>query len=149
MAMSPIGSAHVAAVNRLNHMLSALAGERAQPRPQNPIRLPDSQPRPGLALLLPRPDFYSRALPGPDDILLVIEVADSSANFDRAVEVPLYARSGIVETWLVALAERAVEVYREPASSGYRAEQTYFPGDHVAPSALPDLHLAIADFFPA
>jgi Uma2 family endonuclease len=116
--MSPIGSAHAAVVNRLTQ------------------------------LLVPRRDDYAAALPGPDDALLLIEVVDTSADSDRAVKVPLYARSGIGEIWLIDLAERLVEVYTEPASTGYRAKQTLEPSSHLAPGALPGLRLAVADCFP-
>jgi Uma2 family endonuclease len=149
VATSPIGSAHAGVVKRLDHTLSTQLGHRALISVQDPIRLPDSEPQPDLALLVPRADFYANALPGPGDILLVIEVADTSTEFDRAVKVPLYARSGLGEVWLVALAERVVEVYRDPAPSGYRSKQTHFAGDHLTPSALPDLRLAVADCFPA
>lgn len=146
--MSPIGSAHVAHVNRLTHLLVQRVADQAQVSVQNPIRLPRSEPQPDLTLLRPRADFYVRALPLPADVLLLIEVSDTTAAYDRAVKVPLYARGGIPETWLIDLAEGVVEVYREPAAAGYRRKQTYGAGEELAPEALPHLRLAVADIIP-
>jgi Uma2 family endonuclease len=76
---------------------------------------------------------------------LILEIADTSANYDRTVKVPLYGRSGIPEVWLIDLLEGVVEVYRTPAPVGYRAKQTYAPGDNLTPEALPGLTLSVAE----
>ena len=90
---------------------------------QNPIELPDidSEPQPDVALLRTRADFYTTAHPRAADVLLVTEVADSSARPDRRVKIPLYARAGIREVWLVDVVSRRVELYREPSADGYLA----------------------------
>src|SRR6476659_3569905 len=105
VAMSPIGSYHHGTVNKLNHALVQAVGERAVVSVQGPVRLDEfSEPEPDLALLKPRPDFYRDAHAGPADVLLLIEVADTSLNYDRAVKRALYARHTIQELWIVDLA---------------------------------------------
>ena len=95
---TPIGSRHAAAVDRLTNALTRTLADRAIVRVQNPIRLSErSELQPDLALLRPRPDFYEHAHPGPADVVLVIEVAETSGDVDRLVKVPLYARAGIPE----------------------------------------------------
>lgn len=126
----PIGSRHAACVDRLAQLLFAECGGRAIVRVQNPLRLsPNSLPQPDLALLKYREDFYASSHPGPEDALLVVEVSDESAAYDREVKVPLYARAGIAEVWLVVLPEKLVEVYRQPSPRGFRQRTAYFPGD--------------------
>ncbi|HEV8307459.1 MAG TPA: Uma2 family endonuclease [Methylomirabilota bacterium] len=142
--MTPIGSRHAACVNRLNRLLVAPAGERAIVAVQNPIAVPpDSEPQPDLALLRPRSDFYARAHPEPSDVWLVIEVADVSAAFDRAVKIPLYARAAIPEVWLVDLAGECVEVYRGPTERTYAHLERRLRGQRLAGEALPDLALSV------
>lgn len=140
--MSPIGAAHLAHVNRLTHLLVQRAGTLAQVSVQNPIHLPRSEPQPDLALLRPRPDYYAEALPRPADVLLLIEVADTTVDYDRGVKIPLYGRNEIVESWLIDLVADVIEVYRGPAATGYRIKQTYGPGDRVSLAALPSLSFA-------
>ena len=142
--MSPIGSRHAACVDRLNRLFSTRVEGRAIVRVQSPIRLGRySEPQPDLALLQPRDDFYAQAHPEPEDVLLVVEVAETSAAYDREVKVPLYARSGIPEVWLVDLEAGQVEVYREPTPKGYREVERVGPGQPLAPQALPDRELAV------
>ncbi len=88
-------------------------------------------------------------VPRADDVLLLIEVADSTAAYDRNVKVPLYARGGIGETWLVDLGEGVIEVYREPAPTGYRSKQTFGSLDQFTPGAFPDLRVTVQDILPA
>lgn len=142
--MAPIGSRHAACVDRLNHLFSQQVGGRALVRVQNPIRLgPRSEPQPDLTLLRPRPDYYAQAHPGPQDVYLVIEVGETSADFDREVKGPLYARAGIPEVWLIDLSEERVEVYREPIPQGYRVIQQVRRGEHLTLAMFPDLNLAV------
>src|SRR5437868_12357745 len=102
--MNPIGSRHAACVGRLTKLLERLTGDRAIVWVQNPVQVSDySEPLPDVALLNPRDDFYSQATPQATDVLLIIEVAESSLEYDRSIKLPLYARSGIVEVWLVNL----------------------------------------------
>ena len=118
--MSPIGSRHAACVNRLTRLLATGLGDRAIVAVQNPVRVSDlSEPQPDLAVLRARDDFYAEQLPGPADVLLLIEVADTSLAFDRHVKVPLYARAGVPEVWVVDLDGEVVEVFRGPGPEGY------------------------------
>lgn len=120
LSMSPVGSKHYGCVNRLNKLLVTQLKDRAVVHVQNPVRLSDgSEPAPDLTLLKPRDDFYANRFPTPEDVFLVIEVAETSLAYDRQVKAPLYARHGIPELWLVALEEEYVEVYRRPAPDGY------------------------------
>jgi Uma2 family endonuclease len=142
--MTPIGSRHAACVDRLNRLFSARAGGQAIVRVQNPIRLGErSEPQPDLALLQFRPDFYASSHPGPQDVLLVVEVAETSADVDREVKLPLYARYGIAETWLVDLAGERVEVYRRPTPQGHEEMERIGRGARVRSQALSDLDLGV------
>lgn len=144
LAMSPIGSRHAACVKRLIRLFDRSVGDRAIVAAQDPIQLAEhSEPQPDLVVLKPRADFYSQAHPGPSDILLLIEVSETSADTDRDVKLPLYARSGILEVWLVTLADERVEIYRQPSPGGYRECVTVRRGDHLSPQALPSVDLAV------
>jgi Uma2 family endonuclease len=146
VAMSPIGSDHSGGVNALTWLLVQGAGSRAVVAPQNPVRLSDhSEPQPDFALLRPRADFYRSETPTPADVLLLIEVADSSLRFDRLVKLPLYARHGIREVWIVDLAGQAVELCRGPGPDGYARITRAGRGASIAPEAMPDLALRVDD----
>lgn len=135
--MAPIGSPHASVVDRLGLLLREASGRRAIIRIQSPIRLADhSEPQPDIALLRWRDDFYATAHPGPKDILLIIEVADSSLHHDRTRKLPLYARSGVPEVWLIDLAGKRIERHTQPSGEAY-AVQTLITG-LVAPMTLPD-----------
>lgn len=138
--MAPIGTRHGSAVMRLTSLLSAAAGSRGIVSVQNPLRLSDlSEPEPDLMLLKPRDDFYADAHPTAADVLLLIEVADTSARYDREIKLPLYARHGVHEVWIVDLETRLLRMYREPAGDAYaQATATASPG--VTPiAALPGI----------
>jgi Uma2 family endonuclease len=118
--MAPIGSRHAAVVNKLNRALIAAVGARAIVSVQNPIRLGDrSEPQPDLALLRPREDFYADAPPTAADTLLVVEVSQATAAYDRQVKVPLYAQHGVPEVWIVDLDFSLVRFYRTPQADRY------------------------------
>jgi len=141
--MTPIGTAYAGRVDRLNDFLSRSLHGRAIVRVQGPVRLGRrSEPQPDLAVLHYRDDFYASAHPGPADLLLIIEVADTTARYDRDVKVPLYARQGIGEVWLVDLETGGVEVYREPEQGAYRRVERLKEG-MLAPAAFPDVHLDV------
>jgi Uma2 family endonuclease len=121
VVMSPIGPRHAGCVDRLNRLLSRLVGDLAIVRVQNPIVLsPRTEPEPDLSLLSPPIERYSAAHPRPTDVMLVIEVAESSLAYDRDVKLPRYAAAGIPEVWLVNLEAERVEVHRQPSPSGYQ-----------------------------
>lgn len=137
--MASIGSRHAACVDRLTQLLVLRLTGRAIVRVQNPIYLSEySEPQPDLALLRPRLDFYAAAHPGPQDVLLVVEVADTSAGIDRAAKMPLYARAGITEVWLVDLQEERVEVYSQPLPHGYQQVYRLGRGGGLTLQAFPD-----------
>ncbi len=144
--MTPIGPRHSLCVARLTHRLVGLVHDQAIVWVQNPIRLdPHSEPQPDLALVRPPLTRYTDAHPGPSELFLVIEVADTSAQDDRSRKVPLYARAGIREAWLVDLPSEAIEVYRTPRPEGYQDVRKLERGHHIAPEAFPDLTLRIDD----
>ena len=118
--MAPPGSLHAATVDQLSEILTLSAAGKAVVRVQNPIRLSElSEPQPDLSLLMRRDDFYRRHHPGPADVLLVVEVADSSLGFDRDTKVALYATHGIPEMWLVDLRGRRLVRHRVPRQGSY------------------------------
>jgi len=144
--MTPIGPRHIAVVNRLTQALVRACGDRAIVQIQASIRLgPHSEPQPDVVLLRPRPDFYETAVPGPESVLLLIEVADTSLPYDRTVKLQLYARAGIREVWLVDLVRNHVEVHLEPVQDGYQRSETRGPGDRLVPMALPEVSLSPAE----
>jgi Uma2 family endonuclease len=139
-----IGDPHAACVKRLNRLFSTFLGNRALVSVQDPIRLIDSEPEPDVALLLPRDDYYLSGKPRAPDILLVIEVSDSSLEYDREVKLPMYAEAGIAEFWIVNLEDHCLEVYRQPVSGGVYTELTVLRrGEEVEIVALPGSTLAV------
>jgi Uma2 family endonuclease len=118
--MPPPGSPHASTVHRLNRILVRAAGDAAMVLVQNPVRLSEySEPQPDLALLKERKDFYSQRHPGPRDVFLVVEIADTSLRFDRDVKASLYATHGIPEMWLVDLRGRRLVRHRDPQQGAY------------------------------
>ena len=143
LAMSPIGGLHIQVVNRLNRLLVGQLQDRAVVSVQNPIRLLNSEPQPDLAILRPETAKGPAAVPRSEDVLLVIEVADTTAGYDRAIKVPLYANNEIPEVWLIDVQERVIEVYRGPAPGRYKRSETLTGADKVAPQAMPDVQLSV------
>ena len=146
--MAPIGSNHAGIVAQLNAWLTGAAAGRYIVFPQNSLALSEhSEPQPDLTLLKSRDDYYRSALPTPSDVLLLIEVSDTTVEFDRNTKAPLYARSGIPEVWLVNLRDQVVEVLREPTAQGYVGNMRIVRGQRLASLAFPDLVLPVDDFF--
>jgi Uma2 family endonuclease len=145
--MVPIGSHHAGAVIRLNTLLSeGLSRRRAILAVQSPLVLSDrSQPEPDVCLLRPRGDFYAEGHPTPPDVLLLIEVSDSSVSLDRTVKLPLYAREGVMEVWIVDLTSERIEVYRQPTEAGYSDFRSATRGDKISPATFPDLAISVND----
>ncbi|MBD2571197.1 Uma2 family endonuclease [Anabaena lutea] len=142
--MSPIGTRHTACVNRLNSLFSQLLAKKVIVAVQNPIILNNlSEPQPDIALLKPRADFYETGHPQPQDILLLVEVADSSIEYDREVKIPLYASSGISEIWLVDIEEQVITVYRYPTANGYSEIKTFQRGDILDLQIFPEIQLNV------
>ncbi len=135
--MPPIGAAHAGTLIEFTRLFTERAGPKALVSVQNLLRLgEDSMPQPDLALLRPRPDGYRTRHPGPEDVLLLVEVCDSSAAYDREVKVPLYARHGVPEVWLADLTEGVVERYRQPGPAGYAKAEACRGEDRLAPERL-------------
>src|SRR5437762_12335179 len=140
--MSPIGKTHGGTVKRSNNFLNRELGDALIVSVQDPIRLNDfSEPQPDLALLKPRKDFYANSHPAPEDVLVVIEVADTSVDYDRNVKLPLYARAGIPEAWLVVLPKDVVEVHSEPKNGKYTKVQRLKRGKTLTSSSVTGLSL--------
>ncbi|MFQ6026988.1 MAG: Uma2 family endonuclease [Dehalococcoidia bacterium] len=148
--MAPIGSRHAACVNRLSQLFHDVGTGEFIVSVQNPVHLGErSEPQPDLCVLNRRADYYAESHPGPGDVLLLVEVADSSAEYDREIKVPLYGRAGIRESWLVLLDDGVVEVYREPSPEGYREMHKFVQGEELSAGFKPDQTLQIDDFLPA
>ncbi|MGI9034274.1 MAG: Uma2 family endonuclease [Acidimicrobiales bacterium] len=144
--MSPIGSRHAGCVNRVTRLFVRAVGDDAVVVIQNPVILSElSEPQPDLVLARPRDDFYASGHPTPADILLAMEVSDTSLAFDTRVKVPLYAAAGVPEVWIVDLPAAALRVYRELGPGGYSESLTLRSGDSVTLSGLPSVTVAVAD----
>lgn len=144
LAMSPIGPRHGACVDRANKALVTAAGDAAIVRVQGSVRLDRyHEPQPDLVLLCPRTDYYASRLPGPDDILLVVEIADSSIEYDREVKARVYADAGVPEYWLADLTDNTVWVWSSPLEGAYRSVGQRRRGDSIAPALLPDVRLPV------
>jgi len=142
--MSPIGRRHAACVRRLAKLFSEKLSQRAIVDTQNPVELSDrSEPQPDVALLQPHPDFYEAGHPQPEDIFLLVEVADTTVETDRNVKIPLYAEGGISEVWLVNINEQCVEVYREPVTTGYQNVQKFQRGQTLSIEAFLDVDITV------
>jgi Uma2 family endonuclease len=147
--MPPIGSLHASVVDRLNALIHSLTQTRqVHVRVQNPVRLDErSEPVPDLALLRPRPDRYRSAHPTPRDVLLLVEVSDTSLAYDRGIKVPLYATAGIPEVWIANIASQAIELYRDPSEGEYRSQAEARAGAVISPLLVLELSLPVAEIF--
>jgi Uma2 family endonuclease len=144
--MAPIGHEHAGHVKQLNRMLTLSIGDRGILGVQDPLILEDlSQPQPDIAILRSRIDFYARSNPTAQDVLLIIEVSDSTLAYDRQVKGPLYAEAGIADYWIVNLPGEQIIVHRDPTPTGYRSVQVLRRGEMVSPLAFPDLQIAVSD----
>ncbi len=138
IAMTPIGPRHNAAVNRANRALVTAVSDHAIVQVQGSVRLDQfREPQPDIVLLRPQPDFYASRLPGPSDILLIIEIAESSLAYDRDVKARIYAQSAVQEYWLVDVEDRTVSCYSEPRDGTYQTFRQLHAGQSLAPAALP------------
>lgn len=146
--MSPIGPIHADLVDTLTRLLVIGVADRGRVRVQNPLGLPPrSQPQPDLVVARPRAEGYRTAHPSAEDVLLVIEVADSTLRLDRDVKVPLYAAQSVAEVWIVDVSRRQVLVYRDPVGDGYAAATVVDDRATVSPGAFPDVVIDVASLF--
>ena len=144
--MSPIGSPHAACVDALALLLTENARRRYLVRVQNPVRLNDlSEPQPDLSLIRWRDDFYRGAHPAPGDVLLLIEVADTTLIADRTFKVPLYARSGVAEVWIANIPEGQIEIYSDPSGGAYRRAEVFVRGAEARSHTVEGLALSVSE----
>lgn len=144
--MTPIGPRHASYVLRLTELLSRVLAGRGDVSVQNPVILDDhSEPQPDVAVLRHRSDWYLGGLPRPEDVLLLVEVAHTTLDYDRDVKIPLYARSGIAEVWLVNLDAGAIVIYRGPGPDGYAGVRTAVRGETLTPLLLESVALPVVD----
>ena len=143
--MSPIGSRHAACVDLVADILHETVRGKAIVRTQNPIVLDDfSEPQPDITLLRFRQDFYRGAHPRPSDVLLVIEVAETTVHYDRHVKMPLYARAGIPEALLFNLPDDQLEYFSQPAMGAYQVTRVLNRGERFESTSVPGLALDVA-----
>lgn len=148
--MAPIGDPHAATVDIYTEMLPSGVNQGTLLRVQGPLALDEhSRLYPDLMLLRRRADFYRTDTPGPKDVLLLIEVSDSSVNYDRDEKLPRYALAGIPEVWLTVLPEGVVEVYTEPTENGYRVTRRLRAGDTLRPGCFEDIEIPVEAIIPA
>ena len=143
--MPPIGPDHGSVVDKLTHLLVHAVGDRAIVRVQGAVRLSRaSEPQPDVALLVPRTDYYRAGHPAGDNTFLVIEVSDSTLRYDRNVKVPLYARHGVPEVWIVDIPGSQVHFYRSPADGRYRDETSAAVPGPTPIMALPSVTVELS-----
>jgi Uma2 family endonuclease len=148
--MAPIDPPHAGCVKTLNRLLSRRAADHAIVSVQDPLVISDrSVPQPDLALLRPRRDDYRRSHPAASDVLLVVEVSDTTLAFDLRTKVPLYARCAIAELWVVDVNEQVLHVFRDPGAAGYATSLTFTGEQAVASTAIPDAVLQVQELFPS
>ncbi|HLP91610.1 MAG TPA: Uma2 family endonuclease [Nostocaceae cyanobacterium] len=148
LKMSPVGKRHAACVDFISNFLYAALASKVIVRVQNPIILNDlSEPQPDISLVKFRTDFYRSGLPQTKDILLLIEVADSTIDYDRDVKIPLYAENGILEVWLIDIKAETITIYRQPTPTGYKDVKILQRGDSLSILAFPEINLTLNDIF--
>ena len=147
VTMTPVGSPHAAAVDRVTQRLVLRLGEQAIVRVQGPVRLDAySELQPDITILRARADFYRGGHPHAADVLLVIEVAETSVRFDREVKAPLYARAGIIEYWLADLTSESVLCHASPQEGMFREVTVHRRSESLSPRSLPGVTIAVDDF---
>jgi Uma2 family endonuclease len=145
--MSPIGALHAACVNRISKLLNGMCGDCIIST-QNAIVLDrHSAPQPDVALLRFRQDFYAEGGPGPKDVLLVIEVSDTTLESDRGMKARLYAGAGILEYWIANLQTGGLEIHRCPTPGGYTDRRILPAGQRTNLAAFPDRHVTTHQVF--
>lgn len=145
--MAPVGSPHVGSVFALNRLLTRAVPQEVIVSIQSPIQMGDrTEPEPDVALLRGRPDGYrTPPLPSAADVLLIIEVADSSLRYDREVKLPLYASQGVPEVWIVDLAAQTVVVHRAPEDGAYREVTSHGPSETLRAIAFPGIDIPVGE----
>jgi Uma2 family endonuclease len=144
--MSPMGPRHAAAVNRVSSRLGHLLDGKALVRVRMPVRLNAyNEPQPDIAFVKARRDFYDLRHPGPADVLAVLEISDTTLDYDRDVKLGVYAAVRIPECWVLDIAGSALLVFRGPSRGDYKTFLRFGPGECVAMLAFPDIEIAVSD----
>lgn len=149
------GTPHSVCGTRLNREITKLIGDRATARTQEPLQLPpNSAPEPDYAIVQNREDDYLASHPDSEDVIMVIEISDSSLSYDQEIKLKLYAESGIQNYWIFNLRESILEAYSDPYQTtqgvfGYRVKRILLPNDRVALPGFQDAVLNLAKVFPA
>ena len=145
--MSPIGSKHAALVEKLKTQLLIALHGKVNVRVQNPIIIGDfSEPEPDIAVVKFRPDYYAESHPKAEDTFLVIEVADSSLEYDQEIKLPLYASAGVPEVWILDFSNQKIEVYHSPFSDSYQSKKILRLNDEVSAQKI-DFQSTVSDLF--
>ncbi len=140
----PISIAHVSIKMHLVALFTRTFADWALVGINNPVQLDEfSLPQPDVVLLRSRENYYSDRHPGPNDVMLVIEIADASIDYDRWVKAPLFGSSGVMEFWIINVPAQQIEVYRDPRPNGYRTATIYASAEEVSPLAFPDVSLCL------
>ena len=146
--MAPIGAVHMTLVNRLTKLLVIAVGDFGVVSIQNPVTLPPhSEPQPDITILKQGADGATPTVPRAQDVLLLIEVADTTLRYDRTTKLKIYAQAGVAEVWIVNVQAKCIEVYQEPTATGYLRKQDFGQQDVVWPRALPQVQLVVGEIF--
>ena len=146
--MAPIGSYHGSSVDALNHIFVRMVPEGIRVRVQGAVQMDESTMfQPDLAILRPRDDDYFESNPTPEDVLLIIEVSDSTVAYDRNVKLPKYAQAGIPEVWHVNLPNGFIDrfVDPDPATGRYRSVMRHSRGQRIVPTNLSEVAVEVSD----
>ncbi len=144
--MAPIGFSHAGHLKSINKLFTKLIPDHLFTSVQDPLQLGDlSEPEPDFMLLKPDVDGYKTRHPVAEDVLLLIEVADSSLNFDQNQKLRLYALHNVPEYWLLNLNDNCLEVYRKPHGEVYAEKTTLYTGENVTLSQLPEISIPVAN----
>ena len=147
VVMSPIEPRHAACVTSATRELVRIVGDAALVRPGNPVRLNDfNEPQPDFTLVRPRADLYASGHPAPNDVMLVVEISESSLAYDQGVKAGLYAEWGLVEYWVADLNTDRMWIYRSPENGTYQTVDERRQGDTIAPSLLPACAVTVDAF---
>jgi len=148
--MSPLGTRHMSVVDRLSRLFVFAAGEGAIVRVGGSVRLGRmSEPQPDLLILKPRADFYSDEFATGNETFLAIEVSDTSLRYDREIKVPLFARHGVPEAWIVDLQHEQLLVFAEPGDGAYRQHRVVERPGRMMLAAMPALAVDLSELFPS
>lgn len=148
VVMAPIGDLHAMEVRQATRVFYSAGADSVIVSVQNPVNLgAHFNPQPDIALLRFRDDNYP-SHPTPSDILLVIEVSDTSLGYDRNTKIPAYAHAQVPEAWLLNLPDDCLERFTQPGPDGYQHRSVHRRGERIAPAARPDLDISVADLLP-